>query len=146
MLVEFWGLPTLASIISDISSSISKNFVLILLQISWIFQSIPNCLHFDDSEGRYGQKSENQEIRKFANLSQPWNLAFFQGQIFQLFFHPYAQRVPKWKIAHIWQSKEPKNTKKTPYNVSVICFQSLTDVLQHPVFLFYCFIYYRKQQ
>ena len=100
MVVEFWGLPTLASIISGISSSISKIFVLILLQISWIFQSIPNCLHFDDSEGRYGQKSENQEI----NLSQPWNLAFFQGQIFQLFFYPYAQRVPKWKIVHIWQS------------------------------------------
>ena len=29
--------------------------------------------------------------------------------------------------------KEPKNTKKTPYNASVICFQSLPDVLQHPV-------------
>ena len=76
---------------------------------------------------------QNLTTIKSANLSQPWNLAFFQGQIFQLFFHPYAQRVPKWKIAHTWQSKEPKNTKKTPYNVSVICFQSLTDVLQHPV-------------
>ena len=86
MVVEFWGLPTLASIISGISSSISKIFVLILLQISWIFQSIPNFLHFDDSEGRYGQKSENQEIIKFANLSQPWNLTFFWGwDIYTLF-------------------------------------------------------------
>ena len=59
LLVEFWGLPTLAAIISDISSSILKILVPILLQISWIFQSIPNFLHFDDFEGRYGQKSEN---------------------------------------------------------------------------------------
>ena len=51
MVVEFWGLPTLVSIISGISSSISKKFVPILLQISWIFQSIPNFLHFDDFEG-----------------------------------------------------------------------------------------------
>ena len=76
---------------------------------------------------------QNSTSIKSANLSQAWNLAFFQGQIFQLFFHPYAQRVPKWKIAYIWQSKEPKNTKKTPYNVPIICFQNLTDVLQHPV-------------
>ena len=30
-----------------------------------------------------------------------------------------------------------KNTKKTQYNVSVICLQSSTDVLQHPVELNY---------
>ena len=59
MVVEFWGLPTLASIISGISSSISKIFVPIVLQIFWIFQSIPITLHFDDFEGSYDQKSEN---------------------------------------------------------------------------------------
>ena len=62
-----------------------------------------------------------------------WNLSYFQGEIFQLFFHPYAHRVPKWKIAHIWQSKEHKNNKITPNNVSQEGLQSLTDVLQHPV-------------
>ena len=62
-----------------------------MLQNSWIFQSTPNFLHLDDFEGSCDQKSEKQEIRKYANLSQPWNLAFFQCEIFQLFFI----RIPK---------------------------------------------------
>ena len=128
-------LPTLGSIISGISPSILKILVLILLQIFWSFWNSPNILNLHVFQGCYGQNPKKLEIRKYANLSQPWNLAFFQGEIFQLFFHPYAQRVPKWKIAHIWQSKEPKNTKKTPYNVSVICCQNLPVVLQHPVCL-----------
>ena len=55
----------------------------ILLQISWIFQNTPNFLHLYDFEGSCYQKPEKLEIRKFAKLSQPWNLAFFQGEIFQ---------------------------------------------------------------
>ena len=134
------GLPTLESKISGISPSILEIFVPILLQISWILQSIPNFLHFDDFEGRYGKISENYEIRKFAKLSQPWNLAFFQGEIFKLFFHPYAQRVPKWKIAHIWQSKEHKNNKKTPKNESHKGLQSRPDFLQHLVWRALCIL------
>ena len=76
---------------------------------------------------------QNSTSIKSANLSQPWNLAFFQDYIFKKYVHFQSQRVPKGKIAHIWQSKEHKNTKKTPYNVSVICCQSLPVVLQHPV-------------
>ena len=76
---------------------------------------------------------QNSTSKKWANFSQPWNLAFFQDYIFKKYVNFQSQRVPKWKIAHIWQSKEPKNTKKTPYNVSVICCQSLPVVLQHPV-------------
>ena len=41
-MTEFLGLPTLGSIILDISSIILQIFVPILLQISWIFQNIPN--------------------------------------------------------------------------------------------------------
>ena len=65
------------------------------------------------------------------------------------YVHFQSQRVPKWKSAHIWQSKEHKNNKKTPKNVSQKGLQRLTDVLQHPVFEYltgtrlicwYCFL------
>ena len=42
LLTEFLGLPTLGSIISDISSTILQILAPILLQISWIFQNTPN--------------------------------------------------------------------------------------------------------
>ena len=76
---------------------------------------------------------QNSTSKKWANWSQPWNLAFFQDYIFKKYVHFQSQRVPKWKIAHIWQSKEHKNNKITPKNVSQKGLQSLTDVLQHPV-------------
>ena len=75
---------------------------------------------------------QNSTSKEWANFSQHWNLAFFQDYIFKKYVHFQSQRVPKWKIAHIWQSKEHKNNKKTSYNVSVICCQSLPVVLQHP--------------
>ena len=46
LLFEFWGLPTLSSISSGISPSIFKIFVLILLQIYWIFLYSPPHLKF----------------------------------------------------------------------------------------------------
>ena len=76
---------------------------------------------------------QNSTSIKSANLSQPWNLAFFQDYIFKKYVNFQSQRVPKWKIAHIWQSKEHKNNKITPKNVSQKGLQSLPDVLQHPV-------------
>ena len=76
---------------------------------------------------------QNSTSKKWANFSQPWNLAFFQDYIFKKYVHFQSQRVPKWKIAHIWQSKEHKNNKITPKNVSQKGLQSLPDVLQHPV-------------
>ena len=79
---------------------------------------------------------QNSTSKKWANWSQPWNLAFFQDYIFKKYVHFQSQRVPKWKIAHIWQSKEHKNNKITPKNVSQKGLQSLTDVLQHPVCLY----------
>ena len=82
--------------------------------------------------------SQNSTSLKSANLSQPWNLAFFQDYIFKKYVNFQSQRVSKWKIAHIWQSKEHKNNKITPKNVSQKGLQSLTDVLQHPV----CCIYF----
>ena len=82
---------------------------------------------------------QNSTSKKWANFSQPWNLAFFQDYIFKKYVHFQSQRVPKWKIAHIWQSKEHKNNKITPKNVSHKGLQSLPDVLQHPVHIY---VYY----
>ena len=62
-MIEFWVLPTLALIILYIYLSTLKFLVLILLQISWIFQKTPNFLHLDDFEGSCDQKnSENMLI------------------------------------------------------------------------------------
>ena len=74
-LVEFLGLPTLGSIISGISPSILKILVLILLQIFWSFLNSPNILNLHVFQTCYGQN----HIRKYAILSQPWNLTFFGG-------------------------------------------------------------------
>ena len=82
LLTEFQGLPSLGSIIFDISPSVLQILVLVLLQISWIFRNSPNILNLYDFEGFYGKKNKNMEIRKYANLSQPWNLAFFENEIF----------------------------------------------------------------
>ena len=79
---------------------------------------------------------QNSTSIKSANLSQPWNLAFFQDYIFKKYVNFQSQRVLKWKIAHIWQSTEHKNNKITPKNVLQKGLQSLTDVLQHPVFFY----------
>ena len=56
------------------------------------------------------------EIRKYANLSQPWNLAFFENEIFQFFFQSYVPKVPEWKIAHIEWSNKVQNIRKSPKN------------------------------
>ena len=79
---------------------------------------------------------QNSTSKIWANFSQPWNLAFFQDYIFKKYVHFQSQRVPKWKIAHIWQPKSQKNNKITPKNVSQKGLQSLPDVLQHPVYIY----------
>ena len=89
---------------------------------------------------------QNSTSKKWANFSQPWNLAFFQNYIFKKYVHFQSQRVPKWKIVHTWQSKKHKNNKKTPCNVSVICCQSLPVVLQHPVCCTYFHILLLQEQ
>ena len=116
LLVEFWGLPTLAAIISDISSSILKILVPILLQISWIFQNISNFLHLDGFEESYGQKTKKIGNQKNVNLSKSWNLTFFQHKIIEFLFHSCGPRIPKWNFAHLAWSKQAKNIRKTPKN------------------------------
>ena len=63
----------------------------ILLQISWIFQNIPNFLHLDGFEESYGQIIKKIGNQKNVNLSKSWNLTFFQDKISELFFIPVVQ-------------------------------------------------------
>ena len=85
LLTDFLGLPTLGSITSDISSTILQILVPILLQISWIFQNTPNIYNLMVLKEVMNQKTEKSDIRKYAILSQPWYLTFFEDEIFQLF-------------------------------------------------------------
>ena len=132
-LVEFWGLPTLGSIISGISPSILKILVLILLQIFWSFWNSPNILNLHVFQGCYGQKPKKLEIRKYANLSQPWNLTFLEDEIFELFFQSYVPKVPEWKIAHIKWSKKAQNTRKSPKNKGFRGTYCIPPFWKHPV-------------
>ena len=83
LLTEFLGLPT--SIISAISWTILQILVPISLQISWIFQNTPNIYNLMVLKEVMDKKTEKSDIRKYAILSQPWNLTFFEDEIFQLF-------------------------------------------------------------
>ena len=67
----------------------------ILLQISRIFQNIPNFLHLDGFEESYGQKKQKKGNQKNVNLSKSGNLTFFQDQISEHFFHSCGPRIPK---------------------------------------------------
>ena len=59
----------------------------------------------DEIELKVGNP-QNSNSRNWANLSQPWNLTFFEDEIFQFFFQFYAPEVPEWKIAHVEWSKK----------------------------------------
>ena len=82
---EFLGLPTLGLIISDILSTILQILLPILLQISWIFQNTPNFCNLMVLKGVMDKKPKKSDTGKYAILSQPWNLTFFEDETFQLF-------------------------------------------------------------
>ena len=78
LLTEYLGLPTLCSIISDISSTILQILVPILLQISWIFQNTPNFCNLMVLKGVMDKKPK--KIRH-------WNICHFEPTlIFNLFW------------------------------------------------------------
>ena len=85
LLTDFLGLPTLGSITSDIFSTILQILVPILLQFSWIFQNTPNIYNLMVLKGVMDKKPKKSDNGKYAILSQPWNLTFFEIEIFQLF-------------------------------------------------------------
>ena len=44
---------------------------------------------------------KNSVSRNWAILSHPWNLTFFEDEIFHHFSYLYGLKVPKWNCAHI---------------------------------------------
>ena len=52
--------------------------------------------------------------RKWANLSQPWNLTFFEDEVFRLFFSIICPRSTRMKNRPYWMVKQAQNIRKTP--------------------------------
>ena len=71
LLTEFLGLPTLGLIISDISESIFKILVPILLQISWIFQNTPNIYNLMVLKEVMDKKQKNQTSENMPFWANP---------------------------------------------------------------------------
>ena len=86
LLTEFLGLPTLSSIILDISSTILQILVPILLQISWIFQNTPNFCNLMVLKGVMDKKNKKSDIRKYANLKPTLKFNLFWKWDFWTFF------------------------------------------------------------
>ena len=130
---EFLGLPTLGLIISDILSTILQILLPILLQISWIFQNTPNFCNLMVLKGVMDKNPQKSEIRKYAILTQPRNLTFFDDESFKFFSYLYGLKVPKWNCAHILLGKKFKNIRKTPKNTCFTTPWLRTSLLNDPV-------------
>ena len=112
---------------SKISSSKKVRFQ------GWLKLAYFLILNLHVFQGCYGQKPKKLEIRKYANLSQPWNLTFLEIEIFQLFFQSYVPKVPEWKIAHIEWSKNVQNIRKSPKNKGFRGTYCIPPFWEHPV-------------
>ena len=76
---------------------------------------------------------ENSISRNWATLSHPWNLTFFENDIFKLSSYLYGLKVPKWNCAHILLWKKAKNIRKTPKNTCFTTPWLRTTLLNDPV-------------
>ena len=81
---------------------------------------------------------ENSISRNWATLSHPWNLTFFENDIFKLSSYLYGLKVPKWNCAHILLWKKAKNIRKTPKNTCFTAPWLRTTLLNDPVYAKCC--------
>ena len=59
-------------------------------------------------------KTKKMEIRKYANLSQPWNLTFFEDETIQVFFSIICPKSTRMKNRPYWMvKKSPKHQEKS---------------------------------
>ena len=56
---------------------------------------------------------KNSNSRNWANLSQPWNLAFSEDEIFKLFFNHMSQKYQNEKSPILNGQKSPKRQIKS---------------------------------
>ena len=89
----------------------------ILLQISWIFQSIPNFLHLDGFEESYAQITKKIGNQKNVNLSKSWNLTFFQDKILNLIIIPVLQEYLN-EISPTLHGANKLKTSRKPLRIS----------------------------
>ena len=113
-LVEFWGLPTLNSIIYGISPSILNILVLIVLQIFWSFWNSPNILNLHVFQGCYGQKSKKLKISKICQFEPTLKFNLFGKCGFSTFFPIRWPKCTRMKNRPYWMVKKtPKHQKKS---------------------------------
>ena len=55
---------------------------------------------------------QNSNSRNWANLSQPWNLAFSEDEILKLFFNHMSQKYQNEKSPILYGLKKPKTSEK----------------------------------
>ena len=89
---------------------------------------------------------KNPVSRNGATLSHPWNLTFFEDDIFQLFSYFYGLKVPKWNYAHILLCKKAKNIRKTPKNTCFTAPWLRTTLLNDPVWSVWLIMIIRSVQ
>ena len=58
------------------------------------------------------KKPKKLEIRKYVNLSQPWNLTFLEDEIFELFFNHMSQKYQNEKSPILNGLRKPKTSEK----------------------------------
>ena len=92
LLTEFLGLPTLRSIISDISSTILQILVPLLLQISWIFQNTPNIYNLMVLKGVMDKKTKIRHKKICQFEANPDILPFLRMSFFNFFLNHMVQK------------------------------------------------------
>ena len=73
------------------------------------------------------------EIRKYANLSQPWNLAFFENEIFHFFSSIICTKSTRMKNRPYWMVKKSPKIRKSPNNEGFRGTYLIPPFWEHPV-------------
>ena len=71
----------------------------------------------DEIELKVGNP-QNSNSRNWANLSQSWNLNFFEDESFQLFSYLYGLKVQKWNCAYILPGTKTRQQSTTRLRTS----------------------------
>ena len=145
MLFSKWHIFWFLNFVFFVHNSLQKPFQYKMFGVFWKIQEICNkmgtriCKIVQEMseiiEPKVGNP-KNSVSRNWAILSHPWNLTFFEDEIFQLFPYLYGSKVPKWNFAHILLWKKVKNIRKTPKNTWFTAPWLKTTLLNDPVYVF----------
>ena len=65
-------------------------------------------------KGVMDKKPKKSDNGKYAILSQPWNLTFFENEIFNFFFNHMVQKYQNEIAPIFYYGKSPKTNEKDP--------------------------------